>query len=193
MRSVAAIIVALLLSVVPSGAHVAIPTEFRDVVSDASLIVRGRVTDVRSVSEPGRGIESIATVAVESVLKGTANSFVYVRVPGGEVGRRRVVMTGAPQFKAGQRAVFFLRPSAMDSSHRPVGLSLGVYRLQAEAATGRTLVAPPVVAGVTSASRGPVQRGDVRRQMMAVPEFEALVRLVMATPTGQAVRRGGGR
>ena len=69
-------------------ATVVVPAEFRAIVTDAALIVRGRVTDVRAVAVPGRGIESIATVAVEAVLKGTAESFVSVRVPGGTVGGR---------------------------------------------------------------------------------------------------------
>jgi hypothetical protein len=169
MRSIVITVIAVFCVVLPAGASVTIPTEFREVVRDASLIVRGRVTDVRSESVPGTGIESIATLAVESVVKGRASGFVYVRVPGGEVGRSRVVMVGAPTFRPGQRAVFFLRP------------------------TGRAVVAPPLVGGITEARSGPAVRGDTRRRLMPVQDFESLVKLVMASTAGQAVIRGGGR
>jgi len=114
-------------------------------------------------------------------------------VPGGEVGRSRVVMIGAPTFRPGQRAVFFLRPTGTDSSYRPIGLTLGVFRVQAEPGTGRAVVAPPLVGGITEARSGPAVRGDTRRRLMPVQDFESLVKLVMASTAAQAVIRGGGR
>lgn len=192
MRLIVATVIALVFAVLPVRANLVLPTEFREVVRDATLIVRGRVTDVRSVSVPGAGIESIATLAVESVLKGQASGFVYVRVPGGEVGRSRVVMVGAPTFRNGQRAVLFLRPTTTDSTYRPIGLTLGVYRVQPDPATGRPVVAPPLVSGVTEARSGPAVRGDPRRRLMPVQDFESLVRAVMAS-SGQAVVRGRAR
>ena len=82
MRSILAFAVVVLAGVSVS-ATVFVPTEFREVVAEAGLIVRGRVTDVRSVDVPGRGVDSIATVAVENVIKGNPTQFVAVRVPGG--------------------------------------------------------------------------------------------------------------
>src|SRR5262245_44908633 len=149
MRSFVVSVVALFFSVLTLQANVIVPAEFREVVREASVIVRGRVTDVRSLVVPATGIESIVTVAVESRMKGDASSFVYVRVPGGEVGRSRVVMTGSPTFQIGQRAVFFLRANGTDSTMRPVGLAQGVYRVQSEPQTGKPVVAPPLVSGVT--------------------------------------------
>jgi len=193
MRTVPAVLVAVILAVWPVSAHVTLPTDFREVVNDASLIVRGRVTDVRSVPSQQSRIDSIATIAVESVLKGSANGFVYVRVPGGEIGRSRVVMTGSPAFRTGQHAVFFLRPGTLDSAYRPIGLTMGVYQVRAEPGTGRAVVEPPLVSGVTASPVGPAVRGDTRRSLMAVGDFEALVRLVVATPSGRAIPRIGGR
>jgi hypothetical protein len=112
---------------------------------------------------------------------------VYVRVQGGEIGRDRHIAVGAPQLTVGEQAVFFLRRLA-DSTMRPIGLTMGVYRVKAEAGTGRAVVDPPLVAGQT-ASVGTVVRGDVRRKPMAVSEFESLVRLVMAAQSSG----GGGR
>ncbi len=193
MRSFVVTVAALACSILTLEANVVIPAEFREVVRESSVIVRGRVTDVRSEMTPGAGIESIATIAVESRMKGDSGSFVYVRVPGGEVGRSRVVMTGSVTFQTGQRAVFFLRPSGADSTMRPVGLTQGIYRLQPEARTGQPVVAPPLVSGVTEARSGPAVRGDARRKLMPVQEFESLVRLVVASSGTAAVPRGGGR
>lgn len=190
-RLLFAFAVAGVFVVTPVAANIVVPAEFREVVADASVIVRGRITDVRAVVVPGAGIDSVATVAVESVLKGEATGFVNVRVPGGEIGRTRFIVVGSPTFKADQRAVFFLKRGA-DNGLRPVGLTMGIYRVQVERQTGRALVDAPLVVGRT-ASTGPVVRGDVRRRSIPVQEFDALVRVVVQGQTGGGgvVPRGG--
>jgi hypothetical protein len=102
-------------------------------------------------------------------------------------------MTGSITFKAGQRAVFFLRAAGTDSTMRPVGLTQGIYRVQPEPRTGQAVVAPPLVSGFTEARSGPAVRGDTRRRLLPVQEFEGLVRLVVASSGTAAVPRGGGR
>ncbi len=174
----------------PLEATLFIPTEFREVVRDAGLIVRGRVTDVRAVEVRGVGVDTVVTVAVEAVIKGQSEAFVFLRVPGGEIGRYRFVAVSAPVFRVGQRAVFFLHRGP-DSAWRPVGLTMGVYRVQPDPISGLPVVPPPVVGGRNAPVRGPAVRGDARRRLMPVAEFESLVRLVMLTPAGQAVPRGG--
>ena len=194
MRKLLVVAAAVVLATFTLSAHVVIPAEFKEVISDSTLIVRGRVTDVRMVTSivPGTEVESVATVAVENVLKGQASEFIYVRVPGGTDGRYRYVTVGAPTFKPGQRAVFFLRPRATDTAYPPIGLTMGEFRVQADPQTGQAVVEPPLVGGKTAATTGPAQRGDTRRRLMPVPEFESLVKLVMASPPGQAVVRGRG-
>ena len=192
MRRLIAIVTTLALAGVSLHASLTLPADFRTIVNDASLIVRGRVTDVRSMEVRGIGVESVATVAVESVVKGRASGFVYVRTPGGVIGSRRYVTSGAPAFRVGQRAVLFLRQSTTDSTFRPIGLTQGVYPIHSDPATGRTLVEPPVLGGKTTAASGPVVRGEQRRTSVSVAEFETLVRQTMATPPPAAtIRRGG--
>lgn len=169
-------------------ATVVVPADFRQVVAESTVIVRGRVTDVRGVVLPGGGIDSLVTVAIDRVLKGQADGFLTLRLPGGEVGRTRMVMIGAPTFQVNQQAVFFLKPGP-DNTLRPIGLTAGVYRVEADPKTGAPVVAPPIVTGRT-ASAGRVVRGDSRRKLMPVQEFESLVNLVITAP--KAVRRGGG-
>lgn len=151
--------------------------ELREVVADSATVVRGRVTDVRAVRSVAGEVESVVTIAVESVLKGAADTFVSMRVPGGTIGRYRTVMTGAPVMRVGDRAVFFLKRGP-GNAFWPVGLSQGVYRVTMSGA-GATIAAP-VLAGVTTNPTGPVVRGDARRKALPVAEFESLVRLVVA-------------
>ena len=192
MIRAAALLLFVVLAAAPLTANLTISAEFRDVVRDATLIVRGRITDVRAIAVPDLGVETVGTIAVDAVLKGGTADFVSLRVPGGRIGRYRYVMTGAPTIAAGQQALFFLKQGS-DGAWRPVGLTQGIYRVQAEPETGRPVVRPPLVAGQTMPAAGRIVRGDVRRRFMPVPEFESLVRLVMASPPARAVPRGGGR
>lgn len=151
--------------------------EFREVVTDASTIVRGRVTDVRAVRSSAGDVESAVTIAVDTVLKGAADSFVTMRVPGGTIGRYRTVMVGAPVMRVGDQAVFFLKRGPANTLW-PVGLAQGIYRV-AGVGGGGGLVHAPVLAGVTTNAVGAVVRGDSRRKALPVTEFESLVRLVL--------------
>jgi len=171
------------------SANLVVSAEFREVVADAEIVVRGLVTEVRPIDVPGRGIESVLTVAVESAVKGSPGRFVYVRLPGGAIGRTRYVMVGAPRFQVGERAVFFLRQGP-DSAWRPVGLALGVFRVRVEPRTGQAFVPAPVMGRVTAPANR-ANPANVRRGSMPVSEFETLVRSVEGRRTAQ--RRGGGR
>ena len=174
-----AVLLALVVSV--AKATVLVPLDFREAVAAASVIVRGHVTDVRAFSAP-TGVESAVTVAVDAVLKGNADAFLTVRVPGGTLGRYRYIFVGAPTFAVNDQA-FLLLKRGPDNALRLVGLSQGLFRIQLPTGASQPVVAPPPVAPVT-ASTGQIVRGDVRRRAMSVSEFESLVRQVMAAPTG---------
>lgn len=161
------------------GANTFLSAEFREIVAESAVVVRGRVTDVRAARSSAGDVESVVTIAVDAVLKGTADTFVSMRVPGGIIGRYRTVMTGAPVMRVGEQAVFFLKRGPTNALW-PVGLSQGIYRLTQASARVAPTVKAPVVAGVTTNASGPVVRGDARRTPMSVPEFEDLVRLVVA-------------
>jgi len=181
----------LLTIVVAGGSLLAteiVPLDFREAIASATLIVRGHITDVRAIAEPA-GVSSVATVAVDEVLKGQADTFISVRVPGGTIGRYRYVLVGAPTLTVNEQAVFLLKRGT-DNALRPVGLSQGIYEIRTPAAGAMPVVAPPAVAPQTAAV-GQIVRGDPRRKLMSVGEFESLVRLVMtAQSQGQAA---GGR
>ncbi len=161
------------------GANTFLSAEFREIVAESAVVVRGRVTDVRAVRSAAGDVESVVTIAVDAVLKGAAGPFVSMRVPGGVIGRYRTVMTGAPTMRTGEHAVFFLKRGPADTWW-PVGLSQGIYRVSQASTRVAPTVRPPVVAGVTTNASGPVVRGDARRTPMPLLEFESLVRLVVA-------------
>ena len=124
----------------PVRAHatVVLPADFAELVSGSQLIVRGRVASVRAQDVDGRrSIETIVTVTVADALKGRPGEMVTFRIPGGEIGRYRRVMVGAPQFAAGDEVVVFLRgsPPALPTVF---GLSQGLYRV-ARGADGRAV------------------------------------------------------
>jgi hypothetical protein len=161
-------------------ATVVAPVSFREAVTEAALIVRGHVTDLRAV-ELTTGVETAVTLAVDRVLKGAAADFVTVRVPGGTIGRYRYVFVGAPTFTPNEQVILLLKRGS-DNALRPIGLWQGVYRVEAMPGTGQPAIAAPAVAPQTAAT-GQVVRGDTRRKLISVTEFESLVRLVMAAPT----------
>ncbi len=175
----------------PLAANTTVSADFAGVVAKATFIVRGRVTEVRVERSPGVGVETIATVAIDHVIKGGSAPFVHVRVPGGVLGGSRFVMPGAPTLAVHDHAVFFLKQGA-DNGWRPVGLTSGIYRVRTDAATQRPVIQAPVVAGVTAPSAGRIVRGDPKRKPLPVGEFESLVRLVMVAGS-RVVPRGAGR
>jgi hypothetical protein len=162
-------------------ATVMIPTDLADVTSAATLIVRGRVIDTRAFTDVANGpVMTAVTVAVSDVLKGSAERTVTFRVHGGDLGRYRHVLVGAPTFAVGDDAFVFLK-RASSGVLWPVGLGSGVYKVAV--ASGTLVVNPPVVAGRTATLGAPLVRGDVRRKPMPVSDFAGIVRLLLAART----------
>lgn len=181
LRGWCAVVAVGLCLAATTAASTLLPADFRTTVLDATVIVRGRITDVRAVRSTAGDVETVATVAVEAVLKGEPATFVAMRIPGGTIGRYRTVMPGAPQVVTGEAGVFFLK-RAPGGALWPVGLSSGIYRVATTG--GRALVTPPVMPGVTTATTGPVVRGDTRRRTLPLSEFESLVSLVLRGTQG---------
>ena len=103
-------LVAVLLFAPGLRATVLVPAEFREIVAGSQIIVYGRVVDVRAEwSDDRRRIDTLVSVQAGSYLKGGPASVVTFRVPGGQIGRYKNVMIGAPEFQPGEEAVLFLR------------------------------------------------------------------------------------
>ena len=161
------------------GATVLVPAEFHEIVAGSQVIVYGRVAAIRAEwSDDHTRIESIVTVTAGKYLKGGPGSTVTFRVPGGQVGRYRNVMIGAPQFQAGDEAVFFLTASGASVAHI-FGLNQGLYRVRIDAQTGRRLVVLPVLMSDSDQPRT-IVRGDPGRRQLSLDEFAATVRQAMS-------------
>jgi hypothetical protein len=156
----------------PAFATTIAPADFAEMVAGSHVIVHGAVVDMRAVAIGGRNtIETLITVAVATPLKGESSGTVVFRIPGGQVGRYRRVMVGAPQFTEGEEVVLFLsgRAPAMPI---PFGLHQGVYRVTR--AAGRAMVTPLVADGA-----GRVVRGDPARRPIALDAFAREVRTLL--------------
>lgn len=161
--------------VAPTHATVFLPVDFADMVMASSIVARGEVVEVRGqTTGDRRTIESLVTLRVDEALKGRPGGVVIFRVPGGQVGRYRRVMVGAPVFAAGDEVIVFLRGEA-PVIPVPYGLNQGVFRLVRDAA-GRPLVAPPDTGPGLAAAR--VTRGDPARTPIPVAAFAQHVRAV---------------
>ena len=161
------------------GATVLVPAEFHEIVAGSQVIVYGRVASVRAGWSDDRSrIDSVVTVTAGTYLKGGPGTTVTFRVPGGQIGRYRNVMIGAPQFQPGDEAVFFLSASGPSIAHI-FGLSQGLFRVSVDARTGRRLVVPPVLVSNTDQAQT-VVRGDPARRQLSLDEFAATVRQAMS-------------
>jgi hypothetical protein len=158
-----------------AGATVYVPVDFGAMVTASTFIVHGRVEEVRS--EPTadrRAIATFVTVNIDRSLKGTAGTSVTFKLPGGQVGRYRRIVVGAPQFERGDEVVLFLT-SRGPSIPYLFGLSQGVYRVSRR--SGQPLVAPPPVAGGIGPER--VVRGDPARRPLPLDDFARAIRAVL--------------
>jgi hypothetical protein len=175
------IVIILLLSAHELRATVLLPAEFREIVAGSQIIVYGRIAEVRPEWSDDRSrIDTIVSVEVGSYLKGGPGGTVTFRVPGGQIGRYRNVMVGAPSFQTGEEAVLFLSASGPSVAH-VFGLSQGVFRVRVDERTGRRLVIPPVLMAQGDEAQA-VTRGDRSRRQLSLDAFAATVRAAMAQP-----------
>src|SRR5262245_22717797 len=97
-------------------ATVLLPAEFREIVGNPQIIAYGRVLEaVPELNDDRKRIETIVTFEVGTYLKGGPGETITFRVPGGQIGRYRSIMVGAPVFESGDEAVLFLTQLAGDT------------------------------------------------------------------------------
>ena len=165
----------LLALALPARATVIVPADLGELSRDARAIVRGRVASIDAQWTEDRGtIETIVTLEVESYLKGALGQLLRFRVPGGELGRFRSIVVGAPEFVVDERVVVFLGARG-PSVPFILGLNQGVFRIVA-ADRGGDLVTPLAMLPAAVGATGHLVRGDPLRRPMALDEFERRVR-----------------
>jgi hypothetical protein len=183
MRRVLLVILSLVIA--PAlQATVLVPAEFREIVTGSQIIVHGRVADVRSEqTSDRRRIDTIVTLQAGTYYKGGPGERVTFRVPGGTIGRYRSLMVGAPEFRAGDEVVLFLKANGPAVAH-VFGLSQGVFRVRRDARTGQSLVVPPALMSQGDAPQK-VVRGTADRQPLPLDAFGAQVRAALGAGGGK--------
>jgi hypothetical protein len=112
----------------------------------AEVIAAGRVESVEpGPSDDGRLIVTRTTLAVERTLKGRPGRRLVVETPGGTLGDRTLIASGAPVFIHGDRVVLFLQPAGRrEGAGAPrfaiVGWNQGRFAVRRDPRTGRDLV-----------------------------------------------------
>jgi hypothetical protein len=172
---------ALLLSVLAVGwslpvrATILVPADLGELSREAQAVVRGRVARLDAQWTDDRGtIETIVTLEVEGYLKGALGSTLRFRTPGGDLGRYRSIMVGAPEFSVDEHIVVFLASRGPSVPH-VLGLSQGVFRMVRADPAGGWMVTPPVTLAATSGAVK-IVRGDPSRRAVPLADFEQRVR-----------------
>src|SRR5262245_19980719 len=167
-----------LIAAVPATATVLVPADIGELSREAVAIARGRVVATNAQwTDDHRSIDTIVTLEVERYLKGGLGATVQFRVPGGELGRYRSVIVGAPEFAVGDRVVIFLGARGPTVPYI-LGFSQGVFRVvSAPDASSLVVTPPPVFPASAGAAR--VVRGDAARRPLALADFETRVRALI--------------
>jgi hypothetical protein len=163
-----------------ASATVLVPADLGEMSREADIVAHGRVLSIEARQpEGGRRVERVITLEVEQSLKGGERATVAFVSPGGELGRYRTVMVGAPDFLVGEEVVVFLRVSRSRGAY-VVGLNQGVYRVATRGASGQRLVVSPVVTAPHGTEPVRIERGSAGGRAMPLAEFVDAVRAAMA-------------
>jgi hypothetical protein len=154
------------------------PTDFVDLVKGSAAIVHGRVTATHADWADGRGhVDTFVTIQVEKYLKGDLGQAPEIRIPGGELGRYRDIVVGAPKLAVGDDVILFLSTRGGGRPH-VFGLMLGVFRVRHDG--GQAFVSPAPAMATDGMPRR-VVRGSRAQAPIAMASFAALVDEVVAS------------
>lgn len=106
-------------------------------VARAELITEVQVLEEQAALLPDGRIETRFSLATLTPLKGAQASIQDLRMPGGEVAGRGLILPGLPRLRTGQRLVLFLTaPTAAHSWRLPVGLGAGAFEVHTDPVSG---------------------------------------------------------
>ena len=164
----------LAASALRMSATIVAPLDLAQLVKDAHTVVYGRVVDVSAVRVAGRFTDSLVTLAPVSVIKGGVGGGVVFRVPGGESGRFRTVVVGAPVLHEGDEVVVFLAGDPPQIPHL-VGFSQGLLPVTRDDSGRAILLVPPVA--VSPGER--VTSGSGAARVITLSAFAEDVRAIL--------------
>lgn len=110
-------------------------------VAAAERICEIEVLDANSVMLDDGTIETRYSFSTLVPIKGAMASIQEVRIPGGEVAGKGLVLPGMPDLKIGDRSILFLsQPSQQKQWRMPIGLQAGSMTVQAASVSGTAQV-----------------------------------------------------
>jgi hypothetical protein len=177
-RTSLVVVLFALSSAAPLDATLAVPAEIGTLVEEAQVIVHGRVVQLEGrAGHDGLGIETLVTLQVSSYLKGNLGSELTFVARGGQLGRYRSIVSGAPRFVEGQEVVLFLGAKAPSIPH-VIRLGQGAFRVSVDRRTGaKTIRRQPLDGTTTTWQR--LQRGAGPPDGLSLEAFGAMVRATM--------------
>jgi hypothetical protein len=133
----------LLCGFVAGRATTVNPPEFADLVNQSDYIVRAVVKSVdakREQTAQGNIIYTYVELDVSEAIAGKPPSPLVLRILGGRVGKKEMILEGAPQFKVGDEDILFVQGNGRQI-YPLVAIMHGRYPIQREKDTGREFVA----------------------------------------------------
>ncbi len=100
------------------------------------------------------------------------------RVPGGQIGRYKSITVGAPEFKAGDEVVLFLKAQGPSVPH-VFGLNQGVFRVQVDTRTGRRTVMQPIADGAKARAADAWCAARATGRPLPLEQFAPQIRTVL--------------
>ena len=153
---------------------------FDGLIDKSTHVVRGRIGNCEGTYR-GSMIYTQCTVVVLETLKGTPATHVKVSVPGGNVGRIRQSIAGAPKFRLGSEYVLFLWTSPSGFT-QIMGLSQGKFEVQGAGATQTAIRAAVADVTMLDGMGQPAQDAGVKMTV-------AHLREMVAARPGQGVQK----
>lgn len=124
------------------AASVGTAADLCSLVRGAELIAEFELLDARPELLPDGTIQTAYTFATLTPMKGRPASICEVRMPGGEIAGRGLLVPGLPDFQIGDRHILFLCQQGETKPWRlPVGLSAGAFRVVGGTAADARVVA----------------------------------------------------
>ena len=121
---------AVLLGHAAAGTQDAASADLSGLVAAAESICEVDVLSAEAALLDDGTIETRYSLATRTPIKGVVASIQELRMPGGEVAGRGLLVPGLPRFAPGERVVLFLSAPTPDKAWRfPVGLESGAVRL----------------------------------------------------------------
>jgi hypothetical protein len=136
LRPLTAVIALLALALAGAGARLTAAStqaapDLAALVAGAERIAELDVLDATSALLPDGRIETRYTLATVAPLKGDQPAIQDLRMPGGEVAGRGLILPGLPRLRAGERVILFLSAPTPERGWRlPIGLGAGAFAVR---------------------------------------------------------------